>query len=63
MPAHLGVGRHRFLARLSAADVKFGSRSHPAHLLLKGWTTIKPGDLSRMDAVAEGHGTQVSIPV
>ena len=43
--------------------VKFGSRSHPEHLLLKGWTTIKPGDLSRIDVVAEGHGTQVSIPV
>jgi len=43
--------------------VKFGSRSHPEHLLLKGWTTIKPGDLSRIDVVAEGHGTQVSIKV
>ena len=43
--------------------VKFGSRSHPEHLLLKGWTTIKPGDLSRIDVVAEGQGTQVSIPV
>jgi hypothetical protein len=43
--------------------VKFGSRSHPQHLLLKGWTTIKPGDLSRIDVVAKGHGTQVSIPV
>ena len=43
--------------------VKFGSRSHPGHLLLKGWTTIKPGDLSRIDVVATGHGTQVSIPV
>jgi hypothetical protein len=43
--------------------VKFGSRSHPEHLLLKGWTTIKPGDLSRIDVVAEGHGTQISIPV
>ena len=43
--------------------VKFGSRSHPEHLLLKGWTTIKPGDLSRIDVVAEGRGTQVSIPV
>ena len=43
--------------------VKFGSRSHPEHLLLKGWTTIKPGDLSRIEVVGEGHGTQVSIPV
>jgi hypothetical protein len=43
--------------------VKFGSPSHPEHLLLKGWTTIKPGDLSRIDVVAEGKGTQVSIPV
>jgi Putative zinc-finger len=43
--------------------VKFGSPSHPEHLLLKGWTTIKPGDLSRIDVVAEGHGTQVSIAV
>jgi len=43
--------------------VKFGSPSHPGHLLLKGWTTIKPGDLSRIDVVAEGHGTQISIPV
>jgi anti-sigma factor RsiW len=43
--------------------VKFGSPSHPEHLLLKGWTTIKPSDLSRIDVVAEGHGTQVSIPV
>ena len=43
--------------------VKFGSRTHPEHLLLKGWTTIKPGDLSRIDVVAEGHGTQVSIKV
>jgi hypothetical protein len=43
--------------------VKFGSPSHPEHLLLKGWTTIKPGDLSRIDVVAEGQGTQVSIPV
>ena len=43
--------------------VKFGSPSHPGHLLLKGWTTIKPGDLSRIDVVAEGQGTQVSIPV
>jgi hypothetical protein len=43
--------------------VKFGSRSHPQHLLLRGWTTIKPGDLSAIDVVAEGHGTQVSIPV
>jgi hypothetical protein len=43
--------------------VKFGSASHPEHLLLKGWTTIKPGDLSRIEVVAEGHGTQVSIPV
>jgi putative zinc finger protein len=43
--------------------VKFGSPSHPEHLLLKGWTTIKPGDLSRIDVVAEGRGTQVSIPV
>ena len=43
--------------------VKFGSRTHPEHLLLKGWTTIKPGDLSRIDVVAKGHGTQVSIPV
>jgi Putative zinc-finger len=43
--------------------VKFGSRSHPQHLLLKGWTTIKPSDLSRIDVVAKGHGTQISIPV
>jgi hypothetical protein len=43
--------------------VKFGSPGHPEHLLLKGWTTIKPGDLSRIDVVGEGHGTQVSIPV
>jgi Putative zinc-finger len=43
--------------------VKFGSPSHPEHLLLKGWTTIKPGDLSRIDVVAEGQGTQISIPV
>jgi hypothetical protein len=43
--------------------VKFGSRGHPQHLLLKGWTTIKPGDLSAIEVVAEGHGTQVSIPV
>jgi putative zinc finger protein len=43
--------------------VKFGSRSHPEHLLLKGWTTIKPSDLSRIDVVAAGHGTQISIPV
>jgi hypothetical protein len=43
--------------------VKFGSRSHPQHLLLKGWTTIKPGDLARIDVVAKGHGTEVSIPV
>ena len=43
--------------------VKFGSPSHPEHLLLKGWTTIKPGDLSRIEVVAEGHGTQVSVPV
>jgi hypothetical protein len=43
--------------------VKFGSPSHPEHLLLKGWTTIKPGDLSRIDVVAEGQGTQLSIPV
>ena len=43
--------------------VKFGSPSHPQHLLLKGWTTIKPGELSRIEVVAEGHGTQISIPV
>jgi len=43
--------------------VKFGSPSHPQHLILKGWTTIKPGDLSRIDVVAAGHGTQISIPV
>ncbi|MBO0816727.1 MAG: anti-sigma factor, partial [Actinobacteria bacterium] len=43
--------------------VKFGSPSHPEHLLLKGWTTIKPGDLSRIDVVAQGHGTQISVPV
>lgn len=43
--------------------VKFGSPSHPQHLLLKGWTTIKPGDLSRIEVVARGHGTQVSVPV
>jgi anti-sigma factor RsiW len=43
--------------------VRFGSPSHPQHLLLKGWTTIKPGELSRIDVVARGHGTQVSIPV
>jgi hypothetical protein len=43
--------------------VKFGSPSHPQHLLLKGWTTIKPGDLSQIDVVAQGHGTQVSITV
>lgn len=43
--------------------VKFGSPSHPQHLLLKGWTTIKPSDLSQIDVVAEGHGTQVSIRV
>ena len=43
--------------------VKFGSPSHPEHLLLKGWTTIKPGDLSRIEVVAAGHGTQVSVPV
>jgi Putative zinc-finger len=43
--------------------VRFGSPSHPQHLLLKGWTTIKPSDLQRIEVVAEGHGTQVSIPV
>ncbi len=48
---------------VTIGEVAPGSPSHPQHLLLKGWTTIKPGDLSQIDVVAAGHGTQVSIPV
>jgi len=57
------TGQRFLIGTWFLAPVDFGSPSHPAHLLLKGWTTIKIGDLSRIDVVAEGHGTQVSIPV
>jgi hypothetical protein len=57
------AGKRFVIATWFLPPVEFGAPAHPAHLRLVGWTTIKTGDLSRIDVTLVSGGTLVSIPV
>jgi hypothetical protein len=56
-------GERRAFVTWFVPPIDFGGPSHPAHLRLEGWTTIKTGDLSRIDVTVLGGPVKVSIPV
>jgi len=57
------TGKRFVIATWFLPPVEFGGPAHPAPVSLVGWTTIKTGDLSRIDVTLVSGSTLVSIPV